>query len=213
MKFLTVIALIIASFVVFVKFAKPAYDEAYAIKQKISQVDELIEKVNNIKVLREKLSRNYAQFTDERLERLRKILPDHVDNIKLLLDIDGIASQYEGMRLSDVKLSKAQDENQNQEDVTIETETEDSIGSLSMSFAVTGKYEDIKSFLRDLEDSLRVVEIEKLSIEPKDKDLGSGGELDVLFNQSTTTEPVKKETFYKAGITIKTFWLKKEEYE
>lgn len=63
------------------------------------------EALNNSKALeaeRDKLTQKYNSFDPENLSKLQKLLPDNVDNIRLILEIEKIASPY-GMVLKNVK--------------------------------------------------------------------------------------------------------------
>ena len=68
----------------------------------IASYDEALDNSKALEAERDKLTQKYNSFNPEDLSRLQKLLPDNVDNIRLILEIEKIASPY-GMALKDVK--------------------------------------------------------------------------------------------------------------
>ena len=56
----------------------------------------------SFKETRDTLNNKYNTFSKTDLDKLNKILPDNVDNIKLILDIQRIAQTY-GMDIQNIK--------------------------------------------------------------------------------------------------------------
>lgn len=122
----------------------------------------------------ERLRNEYYSFTDEERERLNKMIPDNVDNVRLIIDINNIASRY-GMIVKDAKVKT---EAGADEDATTDASARlienpsgaISQGTVTIVFNVTGTYEVFRQFLGDLASSLRLVDIKKLSFKSSDKD-------------------------------------------
>ena len=55
--------------------------------------------------LKQSLLSRFNAFKTEDLDRLRKLLPDHVDNVRLILDLDNLAARH-GMALQNVVISE-----------------------------------------------------------------------------------------------------------
>ena len=108
--------------------------------------------------MRDRLLTKYNAFSPDDLLRLKKLLPDHVDNVRLILDIDHIASKY-GMRIKNVVVG-AKDERPEGvigPDVT-------PYQSVSLSFSIATSYNNLKEFIKDLEKSLRIVDVTDISL-------------------------------------------------
>lgn len=91
-------------------------------------------------------------------EKLMRLLPDNIDNIKLVIDINNIAQNYQ-LTMKGAKL-----------DTTIKADPNklgadtSKYGTVGLSFTVTASYSSFHSFLRDLEKSLRLVEVTDLAV-------------------------------------------------
>jgi len=194
----------IAIFLIF-GYVKPTFDDAEVIKSNTGQYDKALSKAREIQELKRSLLSRYNLFAGSNLGKLEKLLPDHVDNVRLVLDIDGIASAR-GIRISSVKAQK-------DADTATDAQTGGGVGFVSaakaaqpyqtlvLEFNTTATYADFKLFLQDLEHSLRLVDLVSLDVSPAqrpnnplvDDREGSGLNLPEI---------------YKFKVGIKTYWLK-----
>ncbi len=195
-KFITIIALLAVSVSTFVMYSRPTYDHITKVNTKVVRLDEALAKTRNIRRIRESLSSRFAEFSEENLGKLQKMLPDHVDNVRLVLDMDGVASQY-GIRLRNVRV-------QDKSDAAKAKDGELLIGSgnvqdgpfqsLVLQFDVNATYPEFIQFLTDLESSLRIVDLVALSMSKSS---------DIADTQTTTQNPK-----YNFKLSLKTYWLK-----
>lgn len=122
----------------------------------------------------------------ENLDRMKRLLPDNVDNVQLILDVDGIASQS-GVRISDIGIDKSQKSGADGGDATgqgVLIQEEKVYESLLLSFTATATYSQFKNFLRDIEQSLRTLDVVEIS-----------------FSESETG-------VYKFDVRVRVYWLK-----
>lgn len=94
----------------------------------------------------------------EETEKLEKLLPDHFDNIRLIMDIDAIASKY------NVLIRKVDVSNAGSTESGLGKNT-DSYNSLSLDFTIEATYDNFQRFLDDLTNSLRMVDVTNLSFQ------------------------------------------------
>jgi len=174
----------------FMFYVRPTYDEAQKYKADIARYDGALEKTKEIQTLKRDLLTRYNLFAGDNIERLLKMVPDHVDNVRLVLDLDGIASQY-GIRVQNVQAETVDRKKEADAATLVGGETEQPFQSLTLQFEVVATYEDFLSLLRDLEASLRIVELEALSVKP--------------YGTTITGEG---DPLYVFGISLRTFWLK-----
>jgi Tfp pilus assembly protein PilO len=173
------IILIIISVAAYFTIINPEYKNIGVLQGEKEEFNVALDRARELQKIRDELNDKFNAFTRNELDKLEKILPDNVDNVRLILDLDGIASKYD-MTIKNVSLVENQ--------VAISGVQESSeIGEISLSFSVGSPYGEFKRFIRDLEQSLRIVDIQKLSFN-SDSD---GGEGSMNYN-----------------ITIKTYWLK-----
>lgn len=189
-KLTTPILLIILSIGLFFVYVDPKYNDVQKIILEQERFDQALDKSKELQIIRDRLLATYNTFSTNDLDRLAKLLPDNVDNVRLVLDIDHIASVY-GMRIKDVSVD------------TIEERKAGTIGpnknkyeSVTLSFSMVSSYNNLTKFIRDLERSLRIVDIIKISLASVE---GQINNLDKSEN---------KENLYKYSISLKTYWLK-----
>jgi hypothetical protein len=121
---------------------------------------------------------------------VQKLLPDHVDNVALILDLDNIASQH-GMPIENVDVSTPASSGANGGNtvaaIGVGSQKYDSV---TIRFATNGTYANFVGLLQELERALRVVDLVSLSIAPN------------------TKGPVFGEPEYTYEIVLRTYWLK-----
>ena len=182
---------------IFFLYTQPTYDKSSALQAQIAEYDQALQKAAELQQLKQQLLSRYNAFDPADIEKLHKLLPDHVDNIRLILDMDAMAAARR-MSLSNVDISG----NSSLPAAGTQKTVIGQIGadnrkfeSLNVSFSTSGTYTNFKSFLDDLEKSLRIVDLTSLSI-------AAGGATQVAI-PGAAPEPT-----YTYGLTLKTYWLK-----
>lgn len=115
---------------------------------------------------RDLLQAAYANISSEERRELEKLLPDTVDNVRLVLDINNIAEQY-GITIQNISVSKeavGTTNGRNQANISTSVDRTTDIGKITLGFTVTATYEVFKNFMKDLEETRRVVDIKSLNI-------------------------------------------------
>jgi len=198
LKFITPFILLGVSITAFFMYINPAYKDIQELRSKQSSYDEALNNSNKLQTVKEELVNKYNNFQADDVKRLKKMLPDSVDNIRLIIDIDGIASKY-GMKLTNVKYSVAS--KTNKEDSNIPTPVDMTnvfrdkpYDSFDLEFSTKGSYSNFISFVTDMEKSLRIVDINSISFSSIEGD--------------TSTTPSNINSPYKYDFKIKTYWLK-----
>ena len=177
----------------FFMFTRPTYDELTGVKEKVASYSQALENARAIDAERDKLTKKQNSFDPVSLEKLNKLLPDGVDNIRLILEIEEIAKPY-GMSLRDIKYSAAPktDAEKSQEAGVPTSGTEKLYGVWDLGFSTQGTYSNFIAFVEELEKNLRIVDITSVDFS---SDTGPG------LNPNT-------QEAYKYSIKIKTYWLK-----
>ncbi|PIT91031.1 hypothetical protein COU17_02555 [Candidatus Kaiserbacteria bacterium CG10_big_fil_rev_8_21_14_0_10_49_17] len=184
-KVLTPILLVIATVGIFLGYINPAYAEIQALRADEEQFNQALERARELQSVRDALLSRYNTFAKDDIDRLEKLLPDHIDNVRLILDIDGIASKY-NMRTRNVTISQGNNSrSSSQNETAVVSVDTNPYGSVVIEFSVAATYEDFLRFLHDLESSLRVVDLVGLSFQSD-----VSGDL------------------YEFAVSLKTYWLK-----
>jgi Tfp pilus assembly protein PilO len=176
-----ILALSVAMAVLYVKPARPRIE---ALKQDIQFLDDTLERARELQSVRDKLLAKYNSFTPRDIERLQKLLPDNVDNVRLIIDIDEMARRY-GLAIQDIEVkqprkqtaqvttepdAEADDFSTGARAAREEAEAQEGLiepttSSLTLSFSIVAPYERFLAFLGDLERSLRIVDVKELAFE------------------------------------------------
>lgn len=118
------------------------------------------------------------------------MLPDHVDNVRLILDIDSIAARH-GMPIQNVVVTSSQSANASQTAIGSVGSSRQKYDSLSVKFTSQGTYENFRGFVEDIQKSLRIADLVGLSITR------------VAEGSISSATPV-----YNYEIQMRTYWLK-----
>ncbi len=161
MRFLFPIILFIAAIGLFAIFTNPTYQGLKGAQAKVAAYDDALDKSQELKALRDKLQSARNAFSPQDEQKLLRLLPDQVDNIRLIIDINNIASRR-GLVLSNVALGEVSQSSSAAANLALGPSS-DPIGSVSLGFSVSATYEDFLAFLQDLEHSLRILDVEKIS--------------------------------------------------
>lgn len=176
--------MIAASIAGFVVFIVPHYGAIGELRVQKEDYNTILANARKLQEQRDALVKKYNAFTSDQLSQLNTMLPTNPENVKLILELDAIASQN-NMILQNVKI---EDPN-TQASTTLRPgapAANTDIGTLTITFSVAGPYNSFTSFLKSIEKSLRVVDIQKISF--------------------SATDP--KTQNYQYTVAIKTYWLK-----
>lgn len=193
MRLIFPVILIGLAITIFFTFTEPLYSELSYLRSQAASYDEALNNSKALESERDKLTQKYNSIGGENLERLRKMVPENVDNIRLILEIEKIAEPY-GMTLRDVKYSS---ETVAPEDPGVITggvaayQSQD-YGVWDLEFQTNGTYTDFVNFLKDLERNLRIVDISSIE-----------------FSSEVAVGPAGTPAEgYQYQFHVKTYWLK-----
>jgi len=181
-RLLLPLLLIIIAIASFFWWINPHYTNVQLLQTQLGQSNSALDSMSELESVRAGLIEKQDSFDATNIAKLQKLLPDNVDNIRLFLDIQGIASRY-GTSISDIAVA-----DQNQKSSSSQQPIGPSgkqYGQMMLSFSITTSYENLSLFLKDLEKGLRLVEIKSLSFTADNKNLNK----------------------YKVSVGINAFWL------
>ncbi|PIR44927.1 MAG: hypothetical protein COV10_02140 [Candidatus Vogelbacteria bacterium CG10_big_fil_rev_8_21_14_0_10_51_16] len=163
-RYLLPIFLVVVSFGLFFGFTSPVLTDIENARAKSAELESALANDRDLQTIRSEKLGVYNSFSDEELGRIDKALPNSVDNVRLIIDIDNLASKYNMA----VKNAKIKTDERGQETIGADTR---GYGTVTLAFSVTGSYNDMRFFLRDLETSLRLVDVTSLSFSASEQDL------------------------------------------
>ncbi len=178
----------------FLMIVSPTYKEVQLLKMQANSYNQALDNSKTLENERDKLMSKYKTIDKTNLSKLQKLLPDNVDNIRLILEIEDLAKPY-GMVLKDVKYNTTPTE-QPTKGKAVQGGTPGKLenknyGDWDLEFSVEGPYPKFLNFISELENNLRIVDVVSIQFSS-----------DVASNRGPSSEN------YKYSFKIKTYWLK-----
>ena len=163
MKNIISLILIVLSIGLVFVYIMPEYNKISNLRTEKSDYENTLAKSKDLKVLRDSLLTKYNAILPEDKDKLQKVIPSKFDPIKLIVDINVIAAKY-GMGISGVNVQSDNSANsQNRADIVAPTQS-NIYNTTTISFNTSGQYSAFLSFLKDLENSVELLDIRNLSI-------------------------------------------------
>lgn len=193
-KLFTSVLMLLLAGTAFFGYTRPTYTQVQDLQTQVAQLDQILVEASEFQRLKGQLMSRYNALPSESLARLNKLLPDHVDNVRLILDVDSLAAQsrlsLENVIVNTVDASGSSG-NQVGGDGALGTLGSDRLpyDSLTLQFKTVGTYDDFQQFMRGLQSSLRLVDVVGLSI------------------QNVPNETKGSRT-YTYSVKLQTYWLK-----
>lgn len=171
--------MIIAAGAVFFLLTRPLLADINMLREEKARLEEGLANARKLKEVRDGLIKISNDFPASDLDRLNKMLPDNVDNVKLIIDINNIA-RASGMSIRNVKIKT--EEGQSGREVIADSGQKR--GAVTLGFSVSGAYSNFGDFLQRLARSLRLVDV-----------------MSVSFGSN-------ERNFYDYNVELQTYWLK-----
>jgi hypothetical protein len=216
MRYIFLIILIIASIGVFVAVILPRYGVIKTTRTDIAAYNANLATAGRLQQSRDALVAQYNNIQKSDLDGIKTLLPDSVDNIRLIIQLDSLATKNGLSSLRNVTYSPDQIATPKTPTAPITNPTgavtptppagtsmplasstvdpasaQRTYGQFVISFQTSGQYSNFLSFLSDLEQNLRLVDVTDVAFTP-----ASDG----------STQTAASSLTYK--VTLKTYWLK-----
>jgi Tfp pilus assembly protein PilO len=201
MRFILPLVLIGLSIGLFFIYANPIYKEITDLRSQVASYDQALSNSKALESERDKLTAKYNAIDPSNLDKIKRLLPDSIDNIRLILEIEQIAMPY-GMALKDVKYNVIKNDPANPVAPSsvvggdVQAGGQD-YGIWDLEFSTTGTYDNFINFTRSLESNLRIVDISSIQF-------SSGN---VISPTANVPSGAISQT-YSYNFKIKTYWLK-----
>ncbi len=169
MRFVTPVILIGIGLAVFFVFTNPIYNDILLLRTQVASYNEALDNSKALENERDKLTAKYNSIDPDNLTKLQKLLPENIDNIRLILEIEQIASPY-GMVLKDVKYNTIMDKDNKGAtagvvgipQVGAAQSLRKDYGVWDLEFSTVSTYNNFINFTKDLENNLRIVDISSI---------------------------------------------------
>ena len=189
MKIITPIIVIIISITVYFAYTSPIIQEVKNLVSKKSQQTDVLLKTRQLASRRDAVLIDYNNIVSTDIERLNKIVPNTFNFVLFANDVTAMASRY-SLVTKDFKVNEPKTEIR---DAIINRPKEGVYKITVVTVRLQGSYLQFIKFLNDLEFSLRLVDIESLTIKPVGVQNSASGSLDYLLEMKTYSL-VERET-------------------
>ena len=163
MKNIISIIIAIPAIASFVLVVQPQYKEIQELQKKSGELEQVLANARKLQSLRDDLLEKRNSLNQSDLVRLEKMIPDNVDNVKLILELQNVANQY-NLQIETANTEKEDEvapgpeKKEKKEASLVDIESRD-YGIITLNFNLSGSYQNFLSFLRDIQRNLGVTDI------------------------------------------------------
>ncbi len=188
-KNILALILIIISVALATTFTWPKYQDLEQVMNKNSDYEKAVENYLALIKARDKIQEDYRSVSVADIdEKLEKMIPDHIDNVRLIIDVKSIIEKY-GIKPTNITASTPDDKEIQAKETAVKKPlagaTQPSV--VTLSFNMTTTYKTMEAVLKEIERSLRILDISRINFSANDV----------------------KEGQYDFSIELKTYWLRK----
>lgn len=176
----------------------PMFGEVKKLRFEVNAYKTALNSSSELQEIRDSLVEEYKNVKKEDKDRLLHFLPDSIDNIDLILEIERLAN-LNGMPVKNFVFN-IEDLNQkafvDDEDggSLLDSNSRDNLpyGVFPIEFTLQGRYNSFLSFLKELESNLRLIDIRSVSLKIPEK----------------TNDSTIDQNSYDYSLKVETYWLK-----
>lgn len=160
---ITPIFSIIIAFVIFFFYTKPMFAEVKVLQGQTTEFNSAAKKAQELNAELSKKLTAKRSYNPQNLERLDALVPQSIDEVKILTDLSEIARSH-NMLFGNISVSNS-DGKSSSKGTTEPTQTVkySDIAGTEIDFSLIGTYDQFKTFLADIEKSLVMLEITNIS--------------------------------------------------
>lgn len=188
MRYLFPILIIISCIIVFSALIQPRYAVLKETREEVASANTNLKTADTVAKSRQDLINKYNNIPKEDLDDLKTLLPDSVDNIRLIIQLNSLARNQNLSVLRNVNYETRSDEENPKSKDTAKVRP---YGEFTISFETTGPYKNFLAFLSALEQNLRLVDVTSVTF---------------TSNPKSSEQPLNFMTY---NVTLKTYWLRK----
>lgn len=191
MKSILGILLILASIGGGIFYIKPQLAVIQAKRAELSTYNSALKKAEELRRARDTLLETYNNLDASKVERLKRMIPEGIDNVKLAIEIDSLASKM-GLGLKGINIKDPNGGGKQAASTLGGVDSQSPYGTAEITFTVVGSYAKFNEFLANLETSLRLIDIKEISF---------------IAPRSTIA---KEKDLFEFQVTVNTYWLRDE---
>jgi len=176
----------------FITVVGPLYNNVSQLRIDVATYNAALANSNYLEKAQDALLGQYKNIQEDDRVRLEHFLPSSINNIEFILEIEQIANLH-NMPIKDINFDSANTGEASPSSNTA-TATDPSsnkpYGTFPVEFTISGSYDSFESFLKDLEQNLRLIDVQSVS-----------------FSVPDATKDNPNPT-YDFTLKVNTYWLK-----
>jgi dsDNA-binding SOS-regulon protein len=170
---------------------KAKYQDIKVINTEIEEYDKANDSAKKLAEKRDELTNTFNSFNDTQKSRLVTFLPDNIDPIRFILEMEGVGKKL-GMPVKNARYSQTKIVADTDQKIS---DTESKFGLFTFEFTTEGSYDNFVKLLGQLENSLRLIDVVSVSITPPSSSAASAG-------------GVVPADFFSYQVKLNAYWLK-----
>lgn len=165
----TILFLVVAIGIV-VGFIVPHFNSVGALRQRKTELNQTLMRFRELRDVRDNLLARYNSILQSDIDRLQKMLPQAPDTGSLLTELDQLTRSH-ALLLRSVELG----ETAAAQGPILTGSSAGPAERLHMTLRVVGPYASFRSFLNDLEHSLRLIDVSSLAFSVSEENINEYG--------------------------------------
>ncbi len=184
-KLLIPLLLIVAGAGIVVLLVVPAWQQYLVLKADTNHLSDINTEIDTLTQKRDELVNQIARIPKDDLQRLDQVVPSQPQGPEFLLSLQKLAVSY-GLKVIKLDLSNSLGSKQKTPEVKTadvasqvkpadftptgqEAKSSPSYKTLTANLEVSGQYQAFKDFLREAESSVRIIDVQNLTLSPQEK--------------------------------------------
>lgn len=165
---LPVLALLISA-TAFFAYVNPSWTGSIAeTKARIADNNQALDAARDYTMRQNELATAKNAIEPESLSRLSAFLPDSVDNVGIILDLNALATRS-GLSLANIDVSKESiADGDSSADQSLQSSKMNPVGSIDLSLSASGTYAALQVFLSGIERSVRLLDVREITVKGSD---------------------------------------------
>ena len=167
--------------------SQPIFNETKNLREQVIAFDNALADARKIKETKDELIAKYNDISQSDIDRIDKLVPSQTDAIKFIMEVDDIIKNN-GMILRSIDVKNAEG-SKAPPDAGGKSKLFETV---SFAMKIAGSYESFFSFVKNMEENLRLTDINAVKLSPA---IGSLYEFDVEASAyfKPTKEQLRKE--------------------
>ncbi len=203
-KIITPILLVVVAIGLFFSYLKPAFSNLRASQGRLEAIEKTINESDGLLKNYQDLRTRLSTISQEDKKNLYKILPEVMDPVRMIIDLDNLATKN-GLKITSFELPEIRSEFERKNGNSTKKQTStgsgesasDPVGKGVLGIECEGKYEQFKLFMSEIEQSMALMDVVNLYMQG----------VDVTQADEKPRDP--DTMMFNVG--LQTYWLKRTE--